>query len=71
MSKTGGTVQLQMLPNEGINPLFRATVNATEEAILNSLVAAKTMSGVNGNTAYAVPHDRLRALIAKYQRLVK
>ena len=61
VSKTAGTAQLQMLPNEGINPLFRDTVNATEEAIVNSLVAAKTMSGVNGNTAYAIPHDRLRA----------
>jgi len=70
-SKTAGIAQLQMLPNEGINPLFRETVNATEEAIINSLVAAKTMTGVNGNTAYAIPHDRLKAVMSKYQRLVK
>ena len=71
VSKTAGTAQLQMLPNEGINPLFRETVNATEEAIVNSLIAAKTMTGVNGNTAYAIPHDRLKAVMSKYQRLVK
>jgi L-aminopeptidase/D-esterase-like protein len=71
VSNTGGTVQLQMLPNERINPLFRATVNATEEAIVNSLVAAKTMSGVNGNISYAIPHDRLRDLMIKYQRPVR
>jgi len=71
VSKTAGTAQLQMLPNEGINPLFRDTVNATEEAIVNSLIAAKTMTGVNGNTAYAIPHDRLKAVMSKYQRLVK
>jgi len=71
VSKTAGTAQLRMLPNEGINPLFRETVNATEEAIINSLVAARTMIGINGNTAYAIPHDRLRAVMSKYQRLVK
>jgi L-aminopeptidase/D-esterase-like protein len=71
VSKTSGPAQLQMLPNEAINPLFRETVNATEEAIVNSLVAAKTMTGVNGNTAYAIPHDRLKAVMSKYQRLVK
>ena len=71
VSKTAGTAQLQMLPNEGINPLFRDTVSATEEAIVNALVAAKTMVGVNGNTAYAIPHDRLKAVMSKYQRLEK
>jgi len=71
VSKTTGVAQLRMLPNEGINPLFRETVNATQEAIVNSLVAARTMTGVNGNTAYAVPHDRLRAVMAKYNRLLK
>jgi len=71
VSKTAGTAQLRMLSNEGINPLFRETVNATEEAIINSLVAARTMTGINGNTAYAIPHERLRAVLSKYQRLVK
>lgn len=70
VSNTTGTAQLRMLPNEAINPLFRDTVNATEEAIVNSLVAARTMTGINGNTAYAIPHDRLRAVLSKYRRLV-
>ncbi|CAN5286736.1 P1 family peptidase [soil metagenome] len=46
-SKIEGTAQLTMLPNERINPLFRATVNATEESIVNALVAAETMKGIN------------------------
>ena len=60
-----------MLPNEGINPLFRDTVDAPEEAIFNSMVAARTMTGINGNTGYASPHNRLRAVLSTYQRLVK
>jgi L-aminopeptidase/D-esterase-like protein len=71
VSRTTETAQLRMLPNEAINPLFRDTVNATEEAIINSLVAARTMTGINGNTAYAIPHDRLRTVLSRYQRLVK
>ncbi len=46
------------------NPLFRATVQATEEAIINALVAARTMTGLNGATVHGLPHDRLRALLA-------
>ncbi len=70
-SKTEGTAQLTMLPNERINPLFRATVEATEEAIVNAMVAAETMKGINGNTVYALPHERLREVLRKYNRLVK
>jgi L-aminopeptidase/D-esterase-like protein len=70
-SKTEGMAQLAMLPNERINPLFRATVEATEEAIVNALVAAETMKGINGNTVYAIPHDRLREVLRKYNRLDK
>ncbi|HZH89218.1 MAG TPA: P1 family peptidase [Pyrinomonadaceae bacterium] len=69
--KTGGTAQLTMLPNERINPLFRATVGATGESIVNAMVAAETMRGINGNTVYALPHERLRAALKKYGRLVK
>jgi D-aminopeptidase len=68
-SKRAGLAQLTMLPNERITPLFAATVQATEEAIVNALVAAETMSGVNGNTAHALPHDRLREALRKYNRL--
>ena len=48
---------------------FAATVQATEEAIINALVAAETISGVDGNTAYAIPHDRLKQVMKKYNRL--
>lgn len=70
-AKKTGTARLTMLPNERISPLFRATVDATEEAIVNALVAAETMTGINGNTVYAIPHDRLREVLKKYNRLAK
>lgn len=60
--------QVDLLPNDRITPLFEATVFATEEAIVNALVAAQTMTGRNGNTVYALPHDRLQAALQKYNR---
>jgi D-aminopeptidase len=69
--KTSGTASLTMLPNERMNPLFDATAQAVEEAIVNALVAAETMTGINGNTVYALPHDRLREVLKKYNRLAK
>lgn len=68
-TKTEGIARLEMLPNERINPLFRATVNATEEAIVNAMIAAETMEGINGNTVHAIPHDRLQNVLRKYNRL--
>src|SRR5215204_2694556 len=70
-SKGEGTAQLTMLPNERINPLLRATVEATEEAIVNAMVAARTMRGIDGNTVHALPHERLREVLKKYGRLAK
>ena len=70
-SRAEGTAQLTMLPNERINPLLRATVEATEEAIVNALVAARTMQGIGGNTVHAIPHERLREALKKYNRLAK
>jgi D-aminopeptidase len=64
-----GTVALEMLPNDEMTALFEATVQATEEAIVNALVAAETMTGVNGNTVYALPHDRLIEVLGKYDRI--
>jgi len=58
-----------MLPNDAMSGLFSATAGATEEAITNAMVAAETMVGINGNTVYALPHDRLRAALRKYNRL--
>jgi D-aminopeptidase len=54
-------VPLTMLPNARMTPLFQATVEATEEAIVNALVAADTMTGRDGIVAHRLPHDRLRA----------
>jgi D-aminopeptidase len=65
----GGEVTVTMLPNGDMNPFFLATIEATEEAIVNALVAATTMTGVNGHTVYALPHDRLREILRKYNRL--
>lgn len=56
-------VALQMLPNDGLNPFIAMSVHATEEAILNAMLAAETMTGVNGYTVPALPHDRLREIM--------
>jgi L-aminopeptidase/D-esterase-like protein len=64
-----GLQKVEMLPNDQLSPLFRAAVEATEEAIVNALIAAKTMTGAGGHTVHALPHDRLRAALQKYGRL--
>ena len=66
-----GATALTWLPNGDLTPLFDATVEATEEAIVNALVAADTMTGANGNTAYALPIEQLQALLKKYGRLAR
>src|SRR5262245_54702092 len=66
-----GIVPLTMLPNDRMGPLFEATVGATEEAIVNALVAARTMTGHDGHTVMALPHDRVRAILARHDRLVR
>ena len=60
---------LKMLPNNEMNDLFTATVEATEEAIINAMVAAETMTGIENHKVIALPHDRLRAVLKKYNRL--
>ena len=55
--------------NAAIDPIFEATAQATEEAVVNALVAARTMAGFNGMTIFAVPHDELRAILKRYNRL--
>jgi L-aminopeptidase/D-esterase-like protein len=57
------------VPNDYIDPLFAATVQATEEAIINAMVAADTMTLLDGRPLIALPHDQLRALLKKYHRL--
>jgi L-aminopeptidase/D-esterase-like protein len=61
---------VESVPNGEMNDLFEATVEATEEAILNAMVAAKTMTGRDGVTAHALPHDRLQDALRKYGRWV-
>ena len=63
-------VQLTMVPNERMDPLFTATVQATEEAIINAMVAAETMVGADNHKVIALPHEQLRAVLKKYNRLV-
>jgi D-aminopeptidase len=66
-----GIRQINMLPNDQMNPLFLATVQATEEAVVNAMIAAKTMTGINGRTVIALPHDQLREVLRKYNRLAR
>ena len=58
--------QVATLDDAWISPLFWATIEATEEAIVNALVAAETMTGVDGHTAHALPHDRLQEIWARH-----
>ncbi|HTD11045.1 MAG TPA: P1 family peptidase [Steroidobacteraceae bacterium] len=62
-------VDLKMVPNGSLDPLFAATVQATEEAVVNAMVAAQDMTGVDGHHVRALPHEQLRAVLAKYNRL--
>jgi L-aminopeptidase/D-esterase-like protein len=68
-TEEGGLFDLKMLGNSDLNPLFRATVEASEEAVINAMVAAETMVGRNGTKVYAIPHDRLQEALRKYNRL--
>ena len=65
---TPNVVPVQMLSNDRISAVFSATVQATEEAIVNALVAAETMTGAGGRTVEALPHNALRELLKKYGR---
>jgi L-aminopeptidase/D-esterase-like protein len=66
-----GVHQLTMLPNDSLNPIFLATVQATEEAVVNAMIAAETMKGINDHEVIALPHDRLRESLKKHDRLAK
>ena len=63
-----GVVNLTMLPNDVMNPIFEATVQATEEAILNAMLGAETMTGYQDHKVIALPHDRLKDVLHKYGR---
>ena len=63
-----GPNTVQTVSNARISPLFSATVEATEEAIINAMVGAKTMTGINGHTAIELPHEQLQQVLKKYDR---
>lgn len=63
------TAAVAMVSNRRVSALFTATAEAVEEAIVNALVAGETMTGANGRTVRAIPHDQLRAVLKKYNRL--
>lgn len=64
-----GLEHWRALPEPDLDPLFRAVVHATEEAIINALIAAETVTGFRGRTVHALPHDRLLEVMRRYGRL--
>jgi L-aminopeptidase/D-esterase-like protein len=58
-----------VLPKHRLDPVYKATVEATEEAIINALIAAEDMTGINNNKLFAIPHDQVKAILRKYNRL--
>ena len=65
------TTTVASISNDQLMPVFEATVQAVEEAIINAMVAAETMEGIHGNKAYALPHDLLIETLKKYNRIKK
>jgi D-aminopeptidase len=61
-------LNVRMLPNDSLNPVFEATVQATEEAIVNAMVGAETMSGAHGSKVTALPHDQLKEILKNHNR---
>ena len=70
-SDIGHAVDLRMLPNDSLDPLFGATVQATEEAVVNAMVAADDMTGIDDHHVTALSHTKLREVLSKYNRLVQ
>ena len=67
-SRTKETTAI-MFSNDQMGALFNATIQATEEAIINALVAGKTMKGINDNTVYGLPHEAVIKILKKYNRI--
>jgi len=68
-AKPTGIANLEMFPNDRMDPILQATVQATEEAIVNALVAAETMTGIDDHKVEAIPHAKLTEVLKKYNRL--
>jgi D-aminopeptidase len=69
VASTDHLVDLKVFPNDMMNPIFAATVEATEESVINAMVAAASMTGIDNHHVSALPHDQLRAILKKYNRL--
>jgi L-aminopeptidase/D-esterase-like protein len=65
-----GVRQIAMLPNGSLDPLFLATVQATEEAVVNAMIAADDMKGIDDHFVPALPHDELVRVLRNYHRIV-
>jgi L-aminopeptidase/D-esterase-like protein len=68
-AKPEGTPSLVMLPNDRIDPLFQATIDATEEAVVNAMLAAETMTGADGIRVFGLPGERVVEILRKYNRM--
>ncbi len=64
-------VTIKMLPNDNLDAIFAATVQAVEESIINAMIAAETMTGIENHKVMALPHNQLRTVLKKYNRLVE
>jgi D-aminopeptidase len=69
--RSEGLNNVKMLGNDSLDPVFEATVDATEEAIVNAMVGAKTMVGIDDHKVIGLPHEQLRAVLQKYNRLAQ
>ena len=69
VSKEKEITNLKMFPNGDMDPIFAATVQSVEEAIVNAMIAAETMTGIESHRVIALDHDKLRAILKKYNRL--
>jgi L-aminopeptidase/D-esterase-like protein len=67
--KREGIATIQSIANDQTMPIFEATVEAVEEAIINAMIAAESMEGINGNKSFAIPHQKLQKILRKYGRL--
>lgn len=70
-NEKGTAEKWNVLTKEAMDRVYKATVEATEEAVINALIAAETMEGKGGNTLYGIPHDQVKEILKKYNRLVQ
>jgi L-aminopeptidase/D-esterase-like protein len=61
--------EIEVFPNDQLNAVYYATVSAVEEAVVNAMLAAETMEGINGNKAYGLPHQAVMDVLKKYNRV--